>query len=83
MIQKSKWIFTTNQQTQKDMSRYVKPPTALFNITNITFSLARRICKIVENEDLKEKFFKELKKKNIARTEIPLVAANRSQHIES
>ena len=63
MIQKSKWIFTTNQQTQKDMSRYVKPPTALFNITNIPFSLARRICKIVENEDLKEKFFKELKKK--------------------
>ena len=31
-------------------------------LTNIPFSLARRICTIVENENVKEKRFKELKK---------------------
>ena len=29
-------------------------------LTNVTFSLARRICTIVENENVKEKRFKEL-----------------------
>ena len=45
-------------------------------LTNIPFSLVRRICTIAENENVKEKCFKELKK-NIARTKIPKVA-NRS-----
>ena len=36
-------------------------------LKHILFSLARRICIIVENENVKEKRFKELKK-NIART---------------
>ena len=61
------------------MSRYVKPPTALFNITNILFSLARRICKIVENEDLKEKLFKELRKKTLLEQkyhQLPLIEAS-------
>ena len=49
---------------------YFKPPTALFNKTNTQFSLARRICTITENENVKEKSFEELKK-NIARTKIP------------
>ena len=31
-------------------------------LTNIPFSLARRICTTVENENVKEKRFKELKK---------------------
>ena len=31
-------------------------------LTNIPFSLARRISEIVENENVKEKRFKELKK---------------------
>ena len=31
-------------------------------LTNITFSLARRICTIAENENVKKKCFKELKK---------------------
>ena len=35
------------------------PPHCLINIP---FSLARRICTIVENENVKEKRFKELKK---------------------
>ena len=38
-------------------------------LTNIPFSLTRRICTIVENEKVKGKRFKELK--NIARTKIP------------
>ena len=41
-------------------------------LTNIPFSLARRICPIVENENVKEKRLKELEK-NIARTKIPQV----------
>ena len=39
-------------------------------VTNISFSLARRICTIVENENVKEKRLKELKK-NIDRRKIP------------
>ena len=31
-------------------------------LTNISFSLAKIICTIVKNENLKEKYFKELKK---------------------
>ena len=31
-------------------------------LTNIPFSLARRICTTVENENVKEKHFKDLKK---------------------
>ena len=42
------------------------------SLTNIPFTLAREICTIVENENVKEKCFKELqKKKNITRTKIP------------
>ena len=36
-------------------------------LTNILFSFARRICTIVENENVKEKRFKELKKKLLER----------------
>ena len=39
-------------------------------LTNTTFSLARRIRTIVQNENTKEKPFKKLKK-NIARNKIP------------
>ena len=39
-------------------------------VTNIPFSLARRICTIVENENVKEQRLKELKK-NIDRRKIP------------
>ena len=39
-------------------------------LTNTTFSLARRIRTIVQNENTKEKLFKKLKK-NIARTKYP------------
>ena len=45
-------------------------------LTNITFSIARKICTIAENQKVNEKHFKELKK-NIARTKIPYVT-NRS-----
>ena len=61
MVQKSGWIFTINQQISK---RYV-PFTSNHPrdcLTNIPFSFARRICTIVENENVKEKRFKELKK---------------------
>ena len=34
-------------------------------LTNILFSLAKGICTIVENENLREKRFKELKKTSI------------------
>ena len=39
-------------------------------LTNILFSLARRICAIVENENVKQKRFNKLKKKNIIRTKV-------------
>ena len=53
--------------------RYVRftsnhPPHCL---TNIHFSLARRICTIVENENVKEKRFKELKKKTLLEQKYP------------
>ena len=41
-------------------------------LTNVPFSLARRICTIAVNENVKEKYFKKLEK-NIARTKIPKV----------
>ena len=40
-------------------------------LTNIPFSLARRICTIVENENVKEKRFKELKKKTLLEQKYP------------
>ena len=39
-------------------------------LTSIPFSLARRLCSIVENENAKEKCLRELKKKNFARVKI-------------
>ena len=60
MVQKSTQIFKTNQQTQNDIS-HLRQTTHDF-VTNIPFSLARRICTIVENENVKEKRLKELKK---------------------
>ena len=39
---------------------YIKPPTDC--LTNISLSLAIRICTIVENENMKEKRFIDLKK---------------------
>ena len=62
MVQKSGWIFTTNQQTQNNMPHF--PFTSNHPqhcLTNIPFFLARRIFIIVENENVKEKRFKKLK----------------------
>ena len=56
------WMDIYNKPT--DSKRYV-PFTSNHPrhcLTNIPFSLARRICTIVENENIKEKRFKELKK---------------------
>ena len=39
-------------------------------LTRIPFSLARRICTLIENKNVKEKCFKKLKK-NITRTKNP------------
>ena len=39
-------------------------------LTNILFSLARTICAIVENENVKQNRFNKLKKKNIIRTKV-------------
>ena len=58
VVQKSVW----NKPTYS--KRYV-PITSSHPrhcLTNIPFSLARRICIIVENENVKVKLFKELKK---------------------
>ena len=60
MVQKTGWIFKTNQQIQNDMSSKTNHPWHCF--MNIPFSLARRICTIAENENVKEKRFKELKR---------------------
>ena len=62
MVQKSEWLFTTNQQTQIDMSHLRETTHSKHCLANILFSLARRICTIVQNENVKEKGFKELKK---------------------
>ena len=65
MIKKSStkiWMNIYNKL--KDSKRYV-PFTSNHPwhcLTNIPFSLARRICTIVENENVKEKRFKELEK---------------------
>ena len=40
-------------------------------LTNILFSLARKICTIVENENKKEKCLKELKKKTLLEQKYP------------
>ena len=56
------WMDIYNKPT--DSKRYV-PLTSNHPrhcLTNILFSLARRICTIIENENAKEKLFKELKK---------------------
>ena len=56
------WMDIYNKPT--DSKRYV-PFTSNHPrhcLTNIPFSLARRICTIVENENVKEKCFKELKR---------------------
>ena len=45
-------------------------------LTNIPLPLVRGICIIVESENVKEKHFKELKKR-IAKTKIPYVANRR------
>ena len=65
MINKSDtkiWMDIYNKP--KNSKRYV--PFTLNNprhcLTNIPFSLARRMCIIVENQDVKEKCFKELKR---------------------
>ena len=60
MLQKAGWIFKTNQQTQNDMS--TKTNHSWHCLMNIPFSLARRICTIAENENVKEKRLKELKR---------------------
>ena len=55
--------------TQNDMSHLSQTNQSIF-LTNIPFSIARKICTIAENENVKVKRFKELKTK-IARTKIP------------
>ena len=56
------WMDIYNKPT--DSKRYVQFTSnhPRHCLTNILFSLARRICTIVENENVKEKRFKELKK---------------------
>ena len=64
------WIDIYNKPT--DSKRYV-PFTSNHPrhcLTDIPFSLAARVCTIVENKNVKEKRFKELEK-NISRTKIP------------
>ena len=65
MIKKSSTKICMNIYNKlKDSKRYV-PFTSNHPwhcLTNIPFSLARRICTIVENENVKEKRFKELEK---------------------
>ena len=59
------WMDIYNKST--DSKRYV-PFTSnhpRYCLTNIPFSLAIRICTIVENENVKEKRFKELKKETL------------------
>ena len=56
------WMDIYNKPT--DLKRYV-PFTSNYPrhcLANIPFSVARRICTIVENENVKEKRFKELKR---------------------
>ena len=65
MINKSDskiWVDIYNKPT--DSKRYISFTSnhPLHCLTNIPFSLARRICTIVENKNVKEKRFKELKK---------------------
>ena len=56
------WMYIYNKPT--DSKRYVpfKSKQTQDCLANIPFSIARRICTIVENENVKEKGFKELKK---------------------
>ena len=66
------WIDIYNKPT--DSKRYV-PFTSNHPrhcLTNITFSLARRICTSVENKNVKQKRFKELKKEIPLAKKIPL-----------
>ena len=57
MVQKSGWIFKTNKPTQNSTSNHPRHCSTI-----ILFSLARRICTIDENENVKEKRFEELKR---------------------
>ena len=54
------WIDIYNKPT--DSKRYVPFTSPTDCLTNISLSLAIRICTIVENENMKEKRFKDLKK---------------------
>ena len=65
MIKKSGtkiWMDICNKPT--DSKRYVifTSNHPRYCLTNIPFSVARRICTIVENQNVKEKRFKELKR---------------------
>ena len=64
------WINIYNKPT--DSKRYVPFTSHHLQhcLANIPFSLARRICTIMKNEDVKEKRFKEMKK-NTVRSKIP------------
>ena len=64
------WINIYNKST--DSKRYVPFTSHHLQhcLANIPFSLARRICTIMKNEDVKEKRFKEMKK-NTVRSKIP------------
>ena len=57
------WMDIYNKPT--DSKRYVSLTSnhPRHCLTNIPFSLARRICTIFENQNMKEQRFKELKKK--------------------
>ena len=56
------WMYIYNKPTGS--KRYVpfKSKHTQYCLANIPFSIARRICTIAENENVKEKGFKELKK---------------------
>ena len=57
-------IFMDIYNKQTDSRRYVLSTSnhPWHCLTNIPFSLARRICTVDENENVKEKCFKELKR---------------------
>ena len=57
MVQKSGWIFKTKQPTENSTSNHPRHSSTI-----ILLSLARRICTIDENENVKEKRFEELKR---------------------
>ena len=57
------WMDIYNKATNSNWYVPFTSDLPRHSLTNIPFSLARRICTIVENENVKEKCIKELKKR--------------------